>query len=481
MALQYRQILALLVTWLVASAGIAPPAVAQPQDSVEVLTMHELYRQVLTHHPLAAQAALLAQQAEQELRMARGGFDPVLSSKYGEKQYTGKDYYRYWESSLRIPLWFGPELVAGYDRNQGDYLNPERATPDRGLSYAGISIPLGQGLFTDARRATIRQAQLLPRMAEANRLKLVNKLLLEVAKDYWDWLYYYNEVQVYQEALELAEIRTKAVNERARLGDLAAIDTVEARTEALNRRVLLSQALQQYNNSKLRLEMHLWGEDSQPLTLPASAIPSSAGTELNPLSPGDLQALLAQAKANHPDLIKLDLKGQQLEVERRYAADKLKPKLNLEYNLLQRDFYLNEEALRGPYMRNNYRLGVSFSQPLFLRQERGKLQLTKLKQQDVVLQQSHAVREIENTVQMVYSEWLALEEQIALQEQMVVNARTLQAGEVVKFQSGESSLFLINSREQKLLESQIKLYSLRSKYAKVKAQLYWSAGNMQRE
>jgi outer membrane protein TolC len=478
MILRLRHIVALLIC-LLSSTGIA--AQVQRQDSVQVLTMHALYQQVLAHHPLTAQAALLAEQADQELRMARGGFDPVLSSKYGEKQFTGKEYYSYWNSSLRVPLWFGPELVTGYERNKGQYLNPENYVPEDGLSYAGISIPLGQGLFTDERRATIRQAQLLPRMAEAERLKLVNKLLLEVAKDYWDWLYYYNEVQVYQEALELAEVRAKAVNERARQGDLAAIDTVEARTEALSRQVLLSQALQQYNNSKLRVETHLWGEGNQPMMLPAGAIPSPAGTELNPLSPEALQELLAQAKTNHPDLVKLKLKEQQLEVERRFAADKLKPKLNVEYNLLQGDFFLNREAFRAPYMRNNYKLGLSFSQPLFLRQELGKLQLTKIKQQEVGLQQSHTVREIENALQAVYNEWLALEEQIALQERMVANARMLQEGEVVKFQSGESSLFLINSREQKLLEAQIKLYNLRSKYAKTKAQLYWSAGNVQQE
>ncbi|MFD2246287.1 TolC family protein [Pontibacter ruber] len=468
-----------LLVWLFSAAGMATTAYARQSDTLQVLTMHELYRRVLANHPVTAQAALFSEQADQELRMARGRLDPVLSTKYSEKEYGGKEYYSYWDNSLRLPLWFGPELKLGYERNQGQYINPEYTTPADGLSYAGISIPLGQGLLTDERRATIRQAQLLPRMAEADRLKLVNKLLLEVAKDYWDWLYYYNEVQLYREALELANIRAKAVNERARQGDLAAIDTVEARTEALNRQVLLSQALQEYNNSKLRVERHLWGEDNQPLMLPTTAAPSTNGTEIAPLSQEQLQELLAQAKLNHPELIKLDLKGQQLEVERRFAADKLKPKLNLEYNLLQEDFYLNREALQTPYMRENYKLGVSFSQPIFLRQERGKLQLTKLKQQENSLQVTQTTREIENALQTAFNEWVALEEQIAMQEQMVANARTLQQGEQIKFQSGESSLFLINSREQKLLESELKLFNLRTKYAKTKALLYWSAGNMQ--
>ncbi|WP_155800650.1 hypothetical protein [Pontibacter sp. BAB1700] len=92
---------------LLCLTGIARPGIAQSADSVRVLTMHALYEQVLAHHPLAAQAALLARQADQEIRMARGGFDPVLSSKYGEKQFSDKEYYTYWNNSLRVPLWFG--------------------------------------------------------------------------------------------------------------------------------------------------------------------------------------------------------------------------------------------------------------------------------------------------------------------------------------------------------------------------------------
>ena len=72
----------------------------------------------------------------------------------------------------------------------------------------------------------------------------------------------------------------------------------------------------------------------------------------------------------------------------------------------------------------------------------------------------------------------ALEEQIRLQEQMVENAETLRNGEVVRFENGESSLFLVNAREVKLMESQLKLYALRAKYAKAKTMLYWSAGEI---
>ena len=455
-----------------------PPAQAQLQDSPQVLTLQDFHRLILQHHPVASQAALLTEQARQELRMARGSFDPVISSKVYRKEYNGKEYYNLWNNTLRIPTWFGPELIAGYDQTQGEYLNPENGTPDKGLSYAGISVPLGQGLFIDERRAIVRQANLLQGIAEAERVKLINKLLLQATKDYWDWLLYYNEVQLYQESLELADFRLQAVRARVQEGDLAAIDTVEALTAVQERQVMLLQAQLAYNNARLMVATHLWAANRVPLELQETTIPALTGSELASLPLDSMQQILEIAKVNHPDLRKLNLKGQQLAVEQRYAADKLKPKLNVEYNVLQSDFYMNADVLERQYLGANYKLGVSFSLPLFLREERGKLQLTKAKQQSNSLELAQTAREVENNLLAAFNDWQALEEQIRLQEQMVANAETLRNGEVIRFQNGESSLFLVNAREVKLMESQLKLYALRAKYAKAKTLLYWAAGEI---
>lgn len=457
-------------------------AVAQEPDSAQqVLTLQEFHQLILLHHPVASQAALLTEQARQELRIARGALDPVISSKVYRKEFGGKEYYNLWSNTLQVPLWFGPELKAGFDKNTGANLNPMDYTPSKGLSSVGISVPLGQGLLIDERRATIRQARLMQEIAEADRVKLINKLLLQATKDYWDWLLYFRQVQLYEEAVELADFRLKAVRARVQEGDLAAIDTVEALTEVQARQVLLQEALLGYNNARLLVATHLWAEDETPLELQEQTIPALTGSEIASLSQDDLQQLLETAKANHPDLRKLSLKGQQLQLDRRVAADKLKPKLNAEYNLLQSDFYMRPEAIDRSYMGENYKLGLSFSLPLFLRQERGKLQLTKAKQQANALELTQTTREVENSILAAYNEWLALEEQIRLQEQMVTNANTLRNGEVIRFQNGESSLFLVNSREMKLMEAQVKLYTLRTKYAKARTFLYWSAGSIEME
>jgi outer membrane protein TolC len=73
---------------------------------------------------------------------------------------------------------------------------------------------------------------------------------------------------------------------------------------------------------------------------------------------------------------------------------------------------------------------------------------------------------------------LLLNEQVQIQEDLVVNAQILRDGEQGLFEHGESSLFLINTREITLINHQITLYELRIRYAKAKIMLQYAAGNV---
>jgi outer membrane protein TolC len=104
------------------------------------------------------------------------------------------------------------------------------------------------------------------------------------------------------------------------------------------------------------------------------------------------------------------------------------------------------------------------------------LQQTIIKQEQNGFERYQAGREIENGIRASYNELKTTEGLLVVQQQMVENYRRLRDGELQKFDNGESSLFLINSRDSKYIEAQIKLISLRSKYEKQKAELLWAAG-----
>ncbi|HEX8531555.1 MAG TPA: TolC family protein, partial [Cytophagales bacterium] len=299
---------------------------AQASQKTRVLTSREFFQRVMEFHPVARQAALLSENARQELRVARGEFDPKLESDLAMKEFKKQLYYRNWNTQLKLPVWIG-ELKAGYERNDGQYVNPETRTPGEGLAYAGVSVPLpiSQGFFIDARRNTLRQAQLFRDIAEADRVKEINKLLLSAAKDYWNWYYAHHEYRMIRESYDLADVRFRAVKERVVQGDLAAIDSVEAQTILQDRLVLLRQAEVGLVNARLLLSNYLWDENDTPLEIPEAVVPNDFDATQRTLGEATLDTLLGRARQAHPELLKLTLKIRQLEVEERFRRDLLKP------------------------------------------------------------------------------------------------------------------------------------------------------------
>jgi outer membrane protein TolC len=320
------------------------PASVSWADTIQIFTLPELFEQIYRHHPVVRQANLLPQQARQEVRMARGALDPYLNSYFDRKEFKTQEYYAKWNSLVKIPLWFGADLKLGYEYNTGQYLNPENKTPVDGQTYAGISLPLGQGWLIDQRRAAIRQAQVYTQAAEAEKFKILNKLLLEATKDYWEWSFAYQRWLLYTQAYDLALIRYRGVRERVDQGDLAAIDTVEARIEVNNRKLLQQQAWTDYQNGRLIVSNYLWQEGQTPVELVTTATPLLPETIHHPVTSDSLQHLMQFARQQHPEILKLQAKSRQLEIEKRLAADKFKPKLTVDYNFLRSNFNFPTES-----------------------------------------------------------------------------------------------------------------------------------------
>lgn len=445
-------------------------------DSLRIMQLDDYYRIILNNHPVAKQAATFDDAAKAELRIARGMLDPKAEMSYGNKTLTGTEYYQIWDNSLKVPVWWGTDVKVGYEQNSGQNINPETQTPDAGLWYVGISVPLGQGLLIDERRKTINQSKLLPKLADAERVKIVNKLLLEATKDYWDWYFAMQRYRLFDEAYLLAENRFEAMKIRVAQGDLPAIDTVEALIAVQDRDVMRSQAMADFKNMMLRASVHLWNTNGEPIELNADIIPAMENV-FTGIIPGDsLQKLIYTAHQNHPDLIKLDVKAQELAIENRYQRDKLKPKAAIQYNLITKKLDDLSNAGSSDLYTNNYKVGVSFSYPIFLRQERGKIQLTEIKMRQNELERIQREREISTEIETGYNNWVTLESQIGTQQKMVSNAVILRDGEQQRFNNGESSFFLVNTRELALINSQVRLAELQVRYAKNKAQLYWAAG-----
>jgi outer membrane protein TolC len=441
------------------------------QDSLTLLRLVDFLQLVKQHHPLAKQAELITKSADATALTAKGNFDPKLFYDFRNKFYDSKNYYELGNGGFKIPTWFGLELKGGYEQNQGTYLNPENTVPNQGLVYSQISLPLLQGLIIDERRATLKQAKLFQELSVFDKINTINELLYKAGKAYWEWQLTYTNLQVHQNAVTISQERFNAVRKTSALGDRPAIDTVEANIQLQDRIINLQQALMDYRTKSLLLSNYLWLENDVPIELTEKTIPETATINYEKENILLTNAFKMDSLINaHPNLKMYDFKLRQLTVEKKLKQDKLKPSLNVNYNPL-----FNAENINMGYQ-NNYKWGVTVGFPILLRKERGDLQLTKIKIATTTYDNLNKRNELMNKVKSTINEYNTYKNQIAIYSKNVINYERLWQSEKRLFDSGESSLFMINSREMSYINAQLKLNEIINKNKKAALDAEYSFG-----
>ena len=165
---------------------------------------------------------------------------------------------------------------------------------------------------------------------------------------------------------------------------------------------------------------------------------------------------------------------QILEINRKLKANLLLPKLNIGYN------YISEPNYWSSFNAEDYKFNVDFSIPIFLRKERGNLKIAKLKIQDIKFETEQQRLELANKIKAQQTEILSLKRQKNVIDNLVKDYTTMLNSEEKLFSFGESSIFLINSRENKLLDAREKNIELKTKFLKSYNKLKWLNENFLR-
>ncbi|NNT71878.1 TolC family protein [Flavobacterium sp. IMCC34852] len=437
------------------------------QNTTKELSYNEFLGYVKKYHPLVKSANLELNQAQANLMMARGGFDPKIEVDFEQKKFKDNEYYSILNSSFKIPTWYGIEVKAGFDNNDGIYLNPENTVPNQGLTSLGISIPLGQGLFINQRMADLRKAKIQVKLSQAERNLMAVSVLYDASVAYFNWKRNFNEVTLYQNYLTNAEVRYKGITKSIEEGDKPAIDSVEAGIIVRNRKLSLEESRLKLTKAQLELANFLWLENNVPLELQDDIVPEEnlAATIKETLRTNDLM-LENPSLENHPKINALENKIEILEVERKLKANMLLPKIDLGYS------YLSEPSYFDNYRFQDYKVGVNFSFPVFLRKERGSLQLAKYKLQDVKFDLDLERVQLKNKIKAQQTEIASLEKQQQLINNLVADYSTMLASEERLFSFGESSVFLINSRENNLVSAQLSKLQIENRFFDSNATLF---------
>lgn len=440
------------------------------QNNATEFSFNEFLGYVKKYHPLVKQADLKLNEAQANLMQARGAFDPKIEVDFNEKRFKDKDYYSLLNSSFKIPTWYGIELKAGFDNAEGMYVNPENTLPNSGLTSLGISVPIGQGLFINQRMADIRKAKIARNLNSAERNLQAVEIIYDAAVSYMHWKRSFDEVLLYETYLKNALTRYEGVAKLIEEGDKPAIDSVEVGIAVKTRKLNLEESKLKLNKAKLELSNYLWMENNIPLELNDNLQPETllSKTVKETLQINELSSITLD---NHPKIKALDAKIALLKVDRKLKANSLLPKLDLSYN------YLSEPGYFDNYRFEDYKIGLNFSFPLFLRKERAGVKLADLKIQDSEFGLQFERKNLENKIKSQQQEIISLEKQRDYNTNLVKDYNTLLNAEDRLFAMGESSLFIINSRENALISSQLNEIILENRYLNALLGLYKTIAN----
>lgn len=439
------------------------------QDSLK-LSHQEFLAIVKKYHPLSFKYQLQNKIAEAELIKAKGNFDPILSGKLGEKNIDGTQYYTQKNIELDIPTWYGININGAYNDLNGEKLN--NSETKGGLAQFGITVPLAKNLLYDKRRAMLDQAKFALKMTEAEQILLTNDLLLEAENTFWEWVKNYEIYNLQRKAVQINLERLALTKKTYNYGERPAIDTVEAASQLQSFQVQERDAFLNFVKSTQELQLFLWKDHQDLYEISQVIFPATSLEEHNGYT--DFEFLVQEVESkqlnNHASLQYYFQKEKILESERRLKWQSFLPKFDFTYNFFNKENY---RAKYLPLFDNNFQYALKLEIPIFLRQAKAEYQIAQLKisqnQQEIQLKS----REISTKIETYKNEVLNYHLQIDLTNNNLKNYQKLLKGEEIRFSNGESSLFLINARENKLIEAREKNLELKAKFLKSYNELKW--------
>jgi outer membrane protein TolC len=436
----------------------------------KTLSYNEFLGVVRQFHPVVKQAGLQVDIANAELMAERGAFDPTLYVSENQKEFSSKNYYNYFSSELKIPTWYGLDFKAGTENNGGIYTSNELTTGQS--SFVGFQAALGKGLLMDKRRAAVLLAKQMVSFSEAERQLAVNDLLYKATASFYEWQNAYLQKTLIDSVLNANQSRFSFVKSTFLLGDRPAIDTTEALTQLQSFEALQIEANRDLENARFELSNYLWIANQQSYLLPTDVLP-----EVVNFSPLFLLENYLEDIQQHPKIRQASIKMEGLGIEKRLKFQSLLPTVNIQYNVLTKGYtFINNPTL----FQNNFKWGFTVGMPLLLREGRAEYQKATLKISQQDWQNRLLITTLQNDVRQYYTTAVQLTNQLKIQEKAVENYKKLYDGEFIRFTNGESSLFLLNSRELKLLEAQQKLVALRAKTAKGIVAVSYASGGLWR-
>jgi outer membrane protein TolC len=312
---------------------VAPPLpdsdifVADPGQDPNRINLDQVIDSVYRSYPLLQAALYMRNIALGDTIAAQGEFDLKLK---GATENGPTGFYQTYRQSVGVvqPLYGGGEVFAGYRVGRGDF-QPwylERQTNDGGEFKAGVGVPLLQNVDIDPRRAALWQAQYGRYLAEPEIQAQLIDFVRASSYVYWEWVAAGEKYRIAEHVLELAVDRTGRIENQVQAGLIDPPELTDNLRLVAERRAQLAESGRKLDQTAVKLSLYLRDPQGRPWTPERNLLPKFPPPK--PWSNGSLEAEIAVALEQRPELKAIDWQRRQLEVEFAQADNQLLPSLD---------------------------------------------------------------------------------------------------------------------------------------------------------
>lgn len=434
------------VMYLALLAVTSLPAYAQAE-----LTLDDVLASSMQHFPKIKEA-----QSKQEARIgavtqALGQFDASLDN---DTAIRTSGFYSGDMTSTRVvkPLQdFNARVSGGYRISDGTFpiYNDYFETRDRGEFNLELFFSLLRDRSIDERRFRLWNSEL--DLTQAEREVLLEKIRVQHAamNAYFEWLAAGQNLDVFRDLVELAQERQKALNERAKRGDIAKITATENLQALYRRQGQMNDAERVFANAANNLSLYLRDERGDPLIPKPEQVLHKFPPPEKTIK-DDVSNHVAEAIRLRPEFGILKAQVAQQENEVRLGENRLLPQLDV---TLQgaRDVGAGTTSRGG----TESIVGLNFSYPLQTRLGEGQASKARANLRALGYEKRLLTERITQQVGNIVNDINANRRFIDFTDKEVSVARKMQTSEKELFNEGASDFFVLNMREEQLGNARI--------------------------
>lgn len=358
-------------------------------------------------------------------------------------------------------------VSAGYRLSNDDFpiYQQELVTNDAGEFSLGAVFSLWRDREIDARRFSVSRSELEIQAAQIELLLARLTTQRNAANAYWDWLLAGHRYRVLKKLLTLAEQRAGGLEKRANEGDVAAVFVVENEQNLLRRRALMTDARREFDVAAIALSLYLRDAEGSVQRPDGSALPDAFPPGSGPrLTTGPL---IDKVLASRPELLQLDNLAVIEQKRLLLAENELKPRVDLGIKAAH-------DMGGGSRSRDGFDaiVDLEIAIPLERRRGRGRVTASRARLRQIALERKLVAEQLSNEVHKLVASIDAAAELSSITSAEFDRAERMVEAERKRFRAGASDFFLVNLREERSADAEIRNLEARARFLKSRTDLH---------